>query len=828
MGEVDNNCLQCGLYRKGCKSINMDPKGSLNPTYYVVGESPSKSEDERGELFTGRGADILKSNLRSLGIDLKDVRFYNAINCLPDDYTKADLYVQACGHRVRNDINKYKPKSILVLGTDAVRAVFPGSYEQVYSMQRNRGMVVPFKMDDGTIIPAVCTIGQNLMIDSKWKDQSLEQAWFDDLGRILDYKNYKVDSRLVPNIILCKTFDKVKECFKRLLSENIVAFDFETTSLKPHEHPEYQSELYSVSFSFDDGSSYAIPLFNYWPTNIGLTILQSLGKWFIEACPDQIKIGHNTKFDLLWGLLKASKIYKPEATIENLCPVGKYEDTSFLSWILDGRQGMSKLKVSAWRYFGVKDWSLDVTDVRRYPLDDILTYNAHDSFYTLRLFQHLRPKISSSIMFDNLYEKLLKPAMFQFLKVEINGVPVDREELKKLHDEYENKIQKLVQEIRIESGKHDLNPGSTKQLQDYFVKECKYKMPRKTAAGFSTDEDTLEYLIKTYNDKVAMKLLEYRTASKLQDTYIVGMKKHIFRDGNLHGSFNLTGTVTGRTSANDPNMQNFPKRDHKEIRRIVKAPEGYKLVSFDYGQIEARLFGVITGDPDFCEILTKNYDIHLENSRILFGDKLAKEMRGPVKNGTFAMLYHGGNATVAAACGTTEDKVQELRELVFGKFKQFIPWQEEVIKIEHQSGVVESLFGRRRRSPISVTELLNHPMQSTASDMLLSAMIYLGRRYQVAFTVHDDLSFFLPDDETLESNIEYISSVMLTIPWVFMTKSPLKKAYVPLQVEASVGDNWCDQKEVLKVDAIQLGYSNENDCINAAEVFMKELSQVGW
>lgn len=830
MAAIDQSCLSCGLY-KSAKCANMDPSGSDEVEIYVVGESPSGNDDAAGKPFSGPSGRLVKDQLRQAGIDMRRVRFYNAINCHAGNRLEVDAAIDACGHRVRNDINKTRPKSILLLGTDAVKAVFPGSYATVYTMQRTRGVTVPFVLNDGTIVPAVCTLGQGLMMGSR--DQSMKQVWFDDIAKATDYRKYKLEVSLKAEVIHCKTMDLVKECFKKLATAPIAAFDFETTALKPYPHPEGDGELYSVAFAFDDGTCYAIPLYNYWPKNITLTILQTIGKWFIESNPDQIKIGHNTKFDLIWGLFKAAMLYanregQPEQTIEDLVPVGKYEDTALLSWILDERSGMSRLKVSAWRYFGVKDWSMDVTDVRKHPLDNVLTYNALDSFYTLRLFQHLRPKVASSESYDYLYTNLLLPVSMQFVKVEMRGVPIDMTELRRQQTYFDEKLLTCIQQIRKESGKYDLNPGSTKQLQNYFINECKYQMVKKTATGFSMDDDALEHIVKEYNDNVAKLIMEWRGYQKLQSTYVAGMVKNIFRDGCLHGSFNLVATVTGRTSSSDPNMQNFPKRANKEIRGIVRAPEGYKLVSFDYGQIEARLFGVVTADPEFCDVLSRNYDIHLENSRFLFGDEKAKEYRGPVKNGTFAMLYGAGDQKIADTTGAPVEAVTRLRALVFGRFKQFLPWQESVLEFEKQYGYVESLFGRRRRSPMISTEILNHTTQSTASDMTLSAMNVLGRRYKVAFMIHDDLSFFLPDNSEMEATIEKIAATMLTVPWLYLSRSPWKKAWVPLQVEASIGDNWCSQKEILKVDSLQMCYNNELECITAGQKFVEEFSRSGW
>ena len=822
---ITKNCGSCRLYQKSaCKSPKLTPILPKSMRYLVVGSTPTTTDDDSGKLFSGEAGNLLRKTLKDLGFPLGSVGFTSAVRCKPQKIAD-ESEISLCGEIVVDIIEEFKPEGVICLGDAAVKAVFPNSYTQVYSVSKSRGSLVPLVLKSGSIISVSVTYPPSFFLSDR-VDDSMFQVWYDDL--LLTLNKIQDLPDLKPRVVLCKTFDLIRECAARLKKEKMVAWDFETTSLKPFGQKGKVSELYSVAFAFENGDSYAIPLFNYFPSNMQNAVNELVREFFYSLNPDQIKIAHNTKFDMGWGLFKLGWGLSRE-------PLGVYEDTSLLCWILDERTGMSRLKVAAWRYLGVKDWSIDVRDVRKLPLDNVLKYNALDSFYTLRLYSYLKAKVFSSESSKDLYLDILRPAMLQFLKIEIRGVPVELKVREDFFNLYNKKLLDLLKEIREDTGRPSLNPGSTKQLQDYFVNECAYSMPKKTKTGYSTDDESLKFLITKYGDPVAKNILEYRGIGKLQSTYIAGMGKHIYDDGKIHGGFNLTSTVTGRTSSSEPNMQNFPKRKNKEVRGIVSAPSGYKLCSFDYGQIEARLFAVVTGDKNYLDDLYKGYDIHMEKAEWVYHKKLgwpiekARNQRSSIKNGgVFPAFYGAGAFSISGNLGITKSLAEEFKRSIFDRYSSIKGWQRSIADEEAEKGYIESLFGRRRRSPIKYNELLNFTTQSTASDMTLSAMNLLGRRYDIAFMIHDDLSIFLPDDENLTSHIDYICEAMLVIPWLYLSKSSRMKEFAPLQVECEIGTTWSNQKSFKEVDSVQAGFNNLNLCIERASEIKNELLEEGW
>lgn len=832
---IDKNCIVCGASNsKACTSPMLKPViGKDDIKYIVVGSDISTAEDTKGKMFDTSTGRKIKHILKKGNIDIDNVIFTSAVRCKD---AKLPQELELCGEIVRDLIEEYQPQGVVCLGEQAIRAVFPKACKAASSITRVRGSKIPYFTKTGNIVNCAVTFSPQYV--AMTNHEEIESLWHNDICSITDTIDVKVD--LTPKIVICKTLPQLKAFAKRLADETIVAWDFETTSLKPYEKTGITAELFSVAFAFDDGTTYVIPLLNYYPTNIQRAVMHTLFEFFYDGDENQTRIGHNTKFDLLWGLLKTwIKIRGNEGdgNIKGILErekLGKYEDTSLLCWMNDGRVGMSGLKLAAWRYFGVDDWSVDVKDVRTLPLYDVLKYNAMDAFYTLRLYQHLEPQLCTTDETTSLYRDILLPAMKQFMKIEMKGITIDNNKRMEFYNLYKEKIGEILKRVRKDTGKPSLNPNSSKQLQDYFINDCKYTLNRKTKTGYSTDTESMKYVAETYNDGVAKQILEYRAITKLQSTYIEGMSKHIYNDGRIHGGYNLTATITGRTSSSEPNMQNFPKHKAKEIREIVKAPKGYKICSFDYGQIEARLFAVITGDKNYCRDLEQGYDIHTETALWLYRDELglteeqAKEKRSSVKAAVFAIFYGAGIHNIAESLKIENQLAKKLKRMILERYPEVRKWQDEITTKGEEYGYIKSLFGRIRRAPIRYTELLNFTTQSTASDMTLSAMNLLGRRFNIIMMIHDDLTMLLKDDEKFDDNVIYIAEAMLAIPWLYLEKSPLMKTFAPLQVECEAGDNWANQKPLLKVDSIEMGFNTLELSLARAEEIRKDLLTENW
>jgi len=259
-------------------------------------------------------------------------------------------------------------------------------------------------------------------------------------------------------------------------------------------------------------------------------------------------------------------------------------------------------------------------------------------------------------------------------------------------------------------------------------------------------------------------------------------------------------------SSNDPNMQNWPNRKGREIRKLIIASLDNWLLSADYGQIEARILGVASQDQVFCDALWNNYDVHMEwaekiayayptivgGSHNLNNKEKMKKFRKDVKNQwVFPAFYGASIGSISKGVGVPYDITKALFREFWATFKGVKKWQKWQTDFYNKHAYVETLTGRRRHGPLSYNAAVNAPIQGTASDICVNAMNYLAEAgFQIIMNIHDDITSYVEDDK-LEPAIEEIAEIMCITPYEL-----IPNMNVPISVEISVGKNWCDQEEV--------------------------------
>lgn len=265
----------------------------------------------------------------------------------------------------------------------------------------------------------------------------------------------------------------------------------------------------------------------------------------------------------------------------------------------------------------------------------------------------------------------------------------------------------------------------------------------------------------------------------------------------------IAGELCISNSSDDPNMQNWPNRKGKEIREIIAAPEGHWMVGADYGQIEARIIGIVSQDQAFCEALWNNYDIHkywaeriaeaypnvIGGKNYLGNQDKLNRFRKDVKNQwTFPAFYGSSPYSIAASIGVPTEIVLELFDEFWDMFRGVKKWQKWVLNRYERLGYVETLTGRRRHAPLSMNEIINSGIQGTASDICVDAMNRLSEAgIQVVMNVHDEIDSYVPDDK-LEDQTEQIAEVMCSVPFKWVN--------IPIAVEVSVGPDWYNMEEI--------------------------------
>lgn len=459
---------------------------------------------------------------------------------------------------------------------------------------------------------------------------------------------------------------------------------------------------------------------------------------------------------------------------------------------------------------GLMLWVVDSNKTNP-DVNDILSYTRANSLPEARkVLEKIIKEQNLSFIFENI-EKPLMPITKAMTDI---GIKIDIERLKELSKKYHKELDALEKKIWKIVGE-EFNISSPKQLGEMlFVKMgLKPKNQKKTATGgFSTKESELEKLREVH--PIADLILEYREFSKLLGTYIDAIPTMVDKNNRLHSEFLQAGSATGRMASQNPGIQNIPNKTDlgREIRKSFIAEKGWKLISFDYSQIELRIGAFLSGDKKLIEIFKNGEDVHTAVAREVFGVEakdVTKEMRSKAKTINFGVMYGMGVTALQKNIGTNREEAQQFLDGYFNKFSGLAEYLENVKRETAQKGYTETFFGRRRYFPEIQSKLpfmkaqaermaINAPIQGTGADITKLAMLHVDQfikskelegDVRLLLQVHDELVYEVKEN-IVESVAPEIKKIMQNVI------DPKKTSGVTLATNASVGDNWAETKEV--------------------------------
>jgi len=390
-------------------------------------------------------------------------------------------------------------------------------------------------------------------------------------------------------------------------------------------------------------------------------------------------------------------------------------------------------------------------------------------------------------------------------KMELAGIEVDGEGLKKLADEFNAELDKLRAKI-FELGGREFNVGSPKQLATVLFEEMKLPVIKRTKTGYSTNAEVLEKLAEEH--EIARLLLVYRKFEKLINTYVDVLLREIDEeDGRVHCQFGQTASTTGRLITSDPDLQRTPVRteEGKRIRRQFVAPEGMQLLVADWSQIELRILAHLSGDSVLVKAFQEGADIHKRTAGELFHkdeSEVTSTERDTAKTVNFATIYGQGASALAQNLSIPKKEAEAIITRYFEVYsgvKEFIDDTMESARLE---GRVTTLAGRTRFIPELFSKnfavrqagermAVNTPVQGSAADICKKVMLKIDRlmsekedlESRMLLQIHDELVFECPDSE-----VDFMKE---------MVTREMESAWslkVPLVVSVGVGRNWEEAK----------------------------------
>lgn len=319
-----------------------------------------------------------------------------------------------------------------------------------------------------------------------------------------------------------------------------------------------------------------------------------------------------------------------------------------------------------------------------------------------RLEQILRNKLNEEDT-QNTYEIIEKPLVKVLYDMEKQGVLISKEKFFELEQNFSKEINLLTNKIYELAGEN-FNIDSPKQLGVILFEKMGYPIIKKSKTGYSTDVTVLEKLANQ-NVEIAKYLLEYRSIKKLLSSYIIPIPQLVKEDGRIRSSFNGTITATGRLSSNNPNLQNIPTRtkEGSMIRSCFVAKKGYKLVSFDYSQIELRVLAFLSKDKQLLDAYANDLDLHTLTAQKLFvGEPIDKQKRNLAKVINFSVLYGKTPFGLKEELNISMQQAKQYIDKYFEEYSSVMPYLESIADFARKITMSEHILEQKDISVILI------------------------------------------------------------------------------------------------------------------------------
>lgn len=782
----------------------------------IIGESPGRQEVVKGQPFVGPSGQLIRSVLRAYGQDPEEVYWTNSILCHAPPPPSKDATI-ACNGRLWQELRLVNPTKILLLGANALKAITDPKKQALITRERGRGFTV--KVGDRNVY-CVATYHPAAIL----RDPDLYRDLANDVFKFLTHST--VDTYR-PEVYV-STFPKmaVRELRTLLNEASTVSCDIEGTGLSAQ-----RDKILSVGFGamYNEVEGAAVIL----PTPIAMH--PDVMPLWVELLNTKRVSFWNAKFDIKFLSRDTNQKLRPPQLVDVMLRHYMLDERSGESGRVGmpgkpSKRGIHSLKDVARYWFDADDYHFDFKeffereDKTLADWNELFFYQGLDCYYTVRLDRCISQELETEQNPNlEILDGLLHRASIVLSEIETRGVRADVPYLLKWVDSLEEGTDSLREEleklVQIATGIEDFNPQSALEVKRLIYDEWnlpKQIDPYKKSTQYPVTKEVLQTLSGKLTDPVQVKIIEtllaFRASAKLLSTYAHGLLIAAQYDGRIHPNFSLHGTVTGRTSCSNPNLQNIPTKIGDVVHNVFIADEGNVYVKADYAQIELRVAAYYSEDPGLVQVFKDGRDIHSETAMKIFkkpADQISKLERRLTKELVFGIIYGRGPESIAngremqlvvdngGKRWSREDAAKFQRLFLAG-----YPGLREWITQRHADAItqqyVETPIGRRRRFPLvmpgkfradAMRQAANAPIQSLASDILLTAMCNLHDKLpegsHILLPIHDELQFEIPKEE-----FDYIAPSIRQI--MELTPAFLLGTDIPFPVEMSVGSGWGD------------------------------------
>lgn len=763
----------------------------------LVGENPGWQEDKKGIPFIGKSGELLNKTLKEVGLNRDAIYITNAVKCFTHNEetkpTKKEL--TCCKKYLFSEIKKVQPTVIGALGATAMELLL------------HRTKISKFKnnvfMNEQFNIKVVPTYHPAHVLRNPGNYRSFVKG-IEILADEVEAKEILLYKKEKAQHIILEDPKKIHKAFDRLFDGEEFSMDVETSSLDYR-----TARILSIQFSWKERTGVAISWAILTANDDLFTRLKKLLATDKLKIGQNIKFDIQmllankirTKtpwFDTMLAhhLLDENSDHDLETLTLQNTHMGEYwAKLEKLKWKIAKDNDIKKSEVTYDLFpqkdllsYGAKD--ADVTIrlkklfIERLKKEELYNlFTDHVMAFTpviveaeFRGIKINREKLAGLLVDYNIKLDKLEEGLYENDEVKEYEMYRQKEAEKELTEKYKETTGKLAGKYeksknlksrfpngideyleyrhpggvaaytkkKLKEEKCKFNFRSTKQLQELFFDQMGLKPVKQTKTGFSTDHDTLE-ILEDQGVEFITQLLEHRKLGKYISTYLVSTYEKSKIDGRIHTNYWQHGTVTGRTSSKNPNLQNLP-RDAMDLKDCFIADPGYTFVEADLGQAEFRCWAHYSEDPDMLAAIHSGMDIHTVAAMHVFNlpaEKITKEMRTAAKNAVFGLMFGRGAKSIAKQYGITIEQAEGVQEWFFDQFPVAAEWIERRPKIAESKGYVKTWFGRKRRLPNirsdtkevrgeAERQAKNSPIQGQSADMTKAYMVATLKRARKA------------------------------------------------------------------------------------------------
>lgn len=509
------------------------------------------------------------------------------------------------------------------------------------------------------------------------------------------------------------------------------------------------------------------------------------------------------------------------------------EDTMLLSWCLDERPGNPESGAGGhsleWLLKDELGWPkyepYSVTHFKKtgelpspQARKDLYEYNGMDTAGALGLFPGFIARAKADNVYDRPYKHSLLRLSEAFARTELQGNLFDSD---RACDILEAEVWPKLRDIRNEAREMvhipTLNLNSTKQTGELLyenwglshnLQRPKIERKGKRSVDAKVREEILrgDYTIHPGINRTAVGQFvqlfdDFKSLDKQRGQYFQGLVLRRSADGRIYTNFKIHGTESGRTSSDNPNMQNITrtKDGMPSIRSAFIADPGCLFVSADLSQAELRAIAVLSGDDSLRNVyLDTTRSLHREVATQFYGENYTYEQYVIAKNINFSVVYWIGAKTLTDLYNVPADEAQPFIDFWWKRFPKVWDWTKNVEEAVLSEGELQSPFGHKRRFYVIpsghserlhvIKEGINFLPQNIAAYITLWAMLRLSEDLdwnvaQLRINVHDNIVLNVRED-----HVDEVARMVKTY-----MESAAKEAIgwdFPFKAEVSVGPNW--------------------------------------